>query len=183
MSFVFNHFSEKGHSVEEVKLIVDKYDSWYGIVDGLHHNMAVRWLKEHKDSWSSSLWYVTVLKGGFSVEHYQKLSRFQNHRHSAKYFVEVTFFDQLNNLRRDYERFRLRKPSVSQKQVAQSYFGTQTVNRTMTMTASLAIRLPKLVLRELGIIMNTERPDMYIAETSLDAYGAKTEEDIISMRD
>ena len=111
------------------------------------------------------------------------MSRFQNHRHSEKYFVEVTFFDQIHNLRKDFDRLRMKNTSVSHKKVAQSYFGSDNFNRTMTMMASVAIRLPHVVLVELGKIINTERPDLYLTNDYLESSGVKTEEEMISLRD
>ncbi len=183
LSCVQKYFVDQGKSGEEINELLHRHKHWYGIVDGMHHNMAVRWLKRNKKQWESFLWYVTIVKGGHSVHEYEKLARFQNHRHSPKYYVEVTLYDQLKNLRKDYDRMRLLKQSVSQRTVAQSYFGFNGVNRTMTMLASVAIRLPEQVIRELGYIMNTDYPKICLKEESIDCSAAKTEEEVMSNQD
>ena len=75
--------------------------------------------------------------------------------------MELILYDQLKNLRDDFERMSLVRQGVTHKEVAQSYFGLQSVDRTMTMTAFLATRLSLPVLSEIGKIMNSEYPELY----------------------
>ena len=160
---------------------MSKYKEWYGIVDGYHHNMAIRWLKTNKTSWEKVQLYVTILNGGHPIEEYERLGRFQNHRHSSKYYVDVTIYDQLNNLRREFDRLSKIKSSVTQKEVSQSYFGCPKVNRTMTMLASVAIRLPVPVLKEIGNIMNSEQPGLCLKKNS--SFDVRSEEEMMSTVD
>ncbi len=183
MNYVHKYLADQGKSKEEVKSIIVSHEHWYGIVDGLHHNCAVRRLKESNERWESVLWYVTVIRGGNTLEEYERLARFQNHRHSEKYFIEVTFYDQLHNLKKDFERLQSVKRSVTQKEVAQSYFGFKHVNRTMTMLASVAIRLSSEVVKELGKIMNSMHPNIYLKNEAINSSGAKTEQEVMASQD
>ncbi len=180
---VRDYFSERGHSKSEVDSIVARYPVWYGIIDGYHHNLAVRWLKENDSRWSNFLWYVTIIKGCHGIQTYRQLARFQNHRHNPKFYFEMTLFDELNNLRMEYDRLCKDKKKVTNMDVARSYFGSSTVNRTLSMMASTAIRLPMSVLKELGIIMNNECPSICLNDDALNAEGAATEDQVMRKAD
>lgn len=95
---------------DEVEEMVARFTFWYWIVNDSHGNKTVRYLKSTNSSWSSYMWFVTVFNGGNTVDRYIQLSRFQNHRHRDTYYVQMTFFDELCNLRRDYNRIRIVKP-------------------------------------------------------------------------
>jgi len=78
---------------------------------------------------------------------------------------------------------RIEKQTVSHKEVAQSYFGITSVNRTMTMMASLAIRLPSVVLAELGEIVNSEHPRLFTTNDSIGPCNAGNEQEALRLQD
>lgn len=46
------------------------------------------------------LWCVSVFEGGLSQERYWQLARFQNHYHSPKCNIQLTFLGDLSNMRK-----------------------------------------------------------------------------------
>lgn len=157
---VYSYFQDLGCSDCDVQEKVNGRAEWFGIVDGLHSNKAMRWMLTNREDWKNISWFVTKLKGGFPVERYRQLARFQNHRHSPKYYVSLTFYDEVYNLRTEYNRLSAQSQAVSNVSVARTYFGQEQVSRTMTMLASTAVRLPQRTIETLGAIMNSEHPDL-----------------------
>lgn len=180
---VYDYFRDEGLEGDELDAAVAKRAVWFGIIDGEHSNLAVRWLVENNESWKNYSWFVTLLSGGHSVDRYRQLSRFQNHRHSPRYNIRLTLFDELNNLKSEYSRLALGDRKPSNTAVAQSYFGTVNVSRTMTMLASTAVRLPKPVIQTVGHIMNSEHPDLCTGEPDFENHGATTQRDALSWVD
>lgn len=171
-SSIYTHFKEEGFYGDDLDAAVNKRDVWYGIIDGYHSNLAVRWLTENKPHWKHYSWFVTVLRGGNSVERYKQLARFQNHRHSPRYNIRMTFYDELSNLRSEFNRLSSSGSKPSNLSVAQSYFGTTETSRTMTMLASTAVRLPMAVIETIGKITNSEHPELCTGQTYFENYGA-----------
>lgn len=161
---VYRYFREQGLSEDRVNEEVSKHTRWFGIIDGNHRNQAVRWLVLNKAPWSGFNWMVTILKSGFTMERYRQLARFQNHRQSPRYYIQVTIFDELSNLRSEYNRLCSEQTKPSHALVARTYFGTQSTTRTMTMMASLAVRLDQRVLDTLGSIINQDHPDQCLSK-------------------
>lgn len=94
------------------------------------------------------------------MERYRSLARFQNHRNSFKYYVSLTLYYQLNNLRQEYNHLLVSSSVVSNFVVARAYFGQQNVSQTMSMLASTAMRLPQHTLEELRCMSTSEHPDL-----------------------
>jgi len=154
-STVYEHLRSSGLSEHDAQAKMNSRDIWYGIVDGLHCNKAICWLINNRPSWKEAQWFVTKLRGGFPVDRYRQLVRFQNTRHSAKYYVSLTLYGELNNLRLEYERLSSAKPNVTNLCVAKTYFGQAKVSRKMNLLASTAVRLSKEALDTLGLIINS----------------------------
>jgi len=51
LHYVYQYFRDQGKSEDEVEILVGRCSTWYGIVDGLHRNLAVKWLKTNKARW------------------------------------------------------------------------------------------------------------------------------------
>lgn len=177
-NYVISHLISTGMSADQALEKSKQHPVWHGIVDGLQSNTAVRWLIINRLRWKKFKWFVTILKGGFPVDRYRQLARFQNHRHSPKYNVSLTFYDELFNLKSEYERLKLETPNPTNAQVARTYFGTTTASRTMTMMASLAIRLGPDVMTTLGKIVNSEFPEICIKNKNIDSHGATTADEV-----
>lgn len=106
------------------------------------------------------------------------MARAQNSRHTPRFYIEFTFFDELSNLRLEYEFLKRFKENPTNAEVARKYFGEENVNRTMTILTSLAVRLPRNLIDDIGNIMNSEHPDLFIENSSLDDGGAKTIDEV-----
>jgi len=180
---LYDHFREQGLSDEEIEVEVSKHDKWYGIIDGGHSNAAVIKLCTSFPEWRGFKWFVTLLAGGYSVDRYRQLARAQNGRHSPRFFIELTLFDQLNNLKIEYDNIRRHQSEPTQVQVARSYFGTHTVSNTCKFLSALAYRLPSCTLHELGLIMNLEKPEDCLKHESFDSCGATTADEVMSTTD
>lgn len=176
--YVREYFDTKYGSEQSIEYI-SRFDIWFGIIDGHHSNEAVCHLKSTDPSWSNFMWFVTILKGGYSVDRYKQLARFQNHRHNEKFYVSMTFYDELINLRNEYERLRLLKSKPTNVEVAKAYFGSNVSNRTMTMLSSTAIRLPLSVIKVIGKISNEENKDLCIQHHSVQGNLEKEERSTI----
>ncbi len=178
-----DHFKEQGKSDDEIEEAISTHDSWYGIIDGAHSNEAIKKLCNDKPEWKGFKWLVTVLRGGYSLDRYRQLARAQNSRHSPRFYVELTFFDEINNLRLEYDYLVRCQSKPSQIQVARSYFGTEDVSNTRKFLASMAVRLPKRVINELGNIMNKEMPEECLRHDNFDSCGATTVDGLLSATD
>lgn len=51
------------------------------------------------------------------------------------------FYDEISNIRKDYDRIRLTKDNPTNAEVDKAYYGTKVTNRTMPMMASTATRV------------------------------------------
>jgi len=122
------------------------FNDWFGIVDGTQSNLAVRRLMQKHESWAGFKWQVTVIPNNYSQLKYQQISRAQNARRSEQCTIDVTLFDELSNLRRDYDTLSIELKKPTHTDVARMYFSSETVNRTMTLKASVASRLSSSVL-------------------------------------
>lgn len=180
---LLEHFKNDGKSDEEIAECISMHDTWYGIIDGGHANEAIKNLCTDRPEWKGFKWLVTILKGGHSLERYRQLSRAQNSRHSPRFYVELTLFDELNNLRLEYENLLPLQSIPSHIQVARTFFGSHNVSNTRKFLASMAVRLPKETLRELGVIMNMEMPDQCLKHDCFDSCGATTVQDFLATVD
>ena len=180
---VVEHFKGQGQSPEEIKVSLSMHDSWYGIIDGAHSNEAIKKLCTDYVEWHGFKWLVTILKGGQSLDRYRQLSRAQNSRHSSRFYIELTLFDELNNLRMEYENLLRMQSKPSHIQVARTYFGTEEVSNSRKFLASMAVRLPRTTINEIGSIMNLEMPEECLKHDSFDSYGAKNVQEMLSTVD
>lgn len=98
-----DHFKAQGLNDEQVEEATYKHVKWYSIVDGSHSNEAAKKLCTNLNEWKGLQWFVSILNGGHNLEKYSQLSRAQKARHSPRYYVELTFFDELKNLRLELE--------------------------------------------------------------------------------
>lgn len=123
----------------------------------------------NKQFWNNRSWFVTKLNMVYLVDLYDQLSRFQNHRHSAKYYVCLTFFEELNNIHDEYKWLFPSSSTVSHAAVAQAYFVQHKISKAMKMLASTDIRLLLHTMEAFGTILNSEHPhvlDSYSNERS-----------------
>ena len=97
--------------------------------------------------------------------------------------MQLTLFDEINNLRIEYENMLQMQLKPSQVEVARKYFGTEHVSNTRKFLASMALRLPASTIQELGVIMNMEVPQECLNHESFDSCGAKTATEILSTTD
>lgn len=154
-------------SEDETAAKVESVDKWYGIVDGNYSNKAIRWLISKKSEWKDALWFVTLLQGGFPTESYRQLARFQNQSHSDSYYISLTFCYELLNLRQEYDRMSDLKAKIN-TMITKSYFGGNIVSRTMKLLTSFSIRLSHDVIETIGLIMNSENPELYTTNDYMD---------------
>ena len=180
---IAEHFKQEGLNDSEIEEVISRHDRWYGIIDGGHSNEAVKHLCVNLEEWKNFKWFVTILSGGHSLERYRQLSRAQNSRHSPRFYVELTFFDELNNLRIEYDNLIRLQSKPSHVQVARKYFGTENVSNTRKFLASMAIRLPQCTLNELGVIVNQDMPEECLKHDFFDSCGATSSDEIMATVD
>ncbi len=182
--FVEDHFRDQGLKDEEVNERIKSRSEWYGIVDGLHSHAALTYIKANNSRWSEFRWYVKKLNEGFPIEKYRQLSRVQNSRHHPSFYVELTLFDVLYNLRLEHETLKREKKKCGGSETAHAYDGAlHARNSTLQQKANISIRLPIAVLKEMGNIMNSDHPDIILASKGSAKYGAKTEEQLMERVD
>lgn len=78
----------------------------------------------------------------------------------SKVLCFTTSFDQLNNIRSEYNRVCLPYVKVSNTLVARTHFGQDKASKTMSILSSLATTLPNSVLDTLGEVINSEHVDL-----------------------
>ena len=97
---VHNHLKKKYDNNEDIEEAKKEHNIWYGIIDGCHLNCAIVELKEDFPlKWGNFMWKIFVLKPGYSIDEYRKLSVVQNERNKQDYHYDTTLFDLLSNLR------------------------------------------------------------------------------------
>ncbi len=176
-------FKEQQLNEDQILEAINRFDKWYGIIDGAHANEAVKQLSSTSPSWKGFEWFVTVLAGGHPLERYRQLARAQNSRHSLRHYVEFTLYDELYNLRLEYENLLRLQKKPTQIHVARAYFGSNFVSSTRKYMASMALRLSSETITTLGKIMNIEAPNECLRHECFDSNGAKSVEEAISLVD
>ncbi len=184
MGIVEEHFKKQGLSAAQVEERIKSRPQWYGIVDGLHSHTALTYIKNNYNGWDSFKWYVKILNSGFPIDKYRQLARIQNSKHDAAFFIELTLFDILYNLRLEHERLKREKKKCGGSETAQAYDGTRHArNSTLQQKANLSIRIPLAVLEEMGKIMNQDHPEMIMSSKSMNKKGAQTEDELMERTD
>ncbi len=182
--YVSEYFIEEGFRDEELQRKVKTRELWFGIVDGLHSHAALTFLKKNYSKWSQFKWYVKCLNSGFSIEKYRQLGRVQNARHHKHFYIELTLFDVLYNLKLEHEKLKREKRKCGGSETAHAYDGAQHArNSTLQQKANLSIRLPISVLEEMGSIMNKDHPEMILSSRSMCKRGAETVDQLMERED
>lgn len=181
--YVRTYLKDKNMTSAEIDDTIIQHSQWYGIVDGCQSNEAIRVLAKKKIEWASFQWIVLCIKRGEPIERYKQLARACNAKHDRQLFVEMTLYDELYNLRLEFEMMILEQRKPTDTEVAMAYFGTSNVTRTMTLKSSTAIRLPRVVIDRLGKIMYEECPQVCIKSGDIDTFGAATEVDAMKSID
>ncbi len=182
--YVHEHFKAQGLDSVCIRERIASRSTWYGIVDGLHSHAAITNIMKHHSSWKSFKWYVQILNSGFPVEKYRQLARIQNARHNPIYYVELTFYDVISNLRMEHERLKKLGYRSSGVETAEAYDGTlHKKNSTLQQIANLAIRLPRSVIHEMGLIVNQDHPDIALRSKQFNSRGATNEDEALSLGD
>ena len=182
MHLVHAYLKEEGLSEKEIQEKVNEHPVWYGIIDGCHSHCALKRLKSSDMKWASFRWTVMVLSGNHPIERYRQYARAMNARHDKSFYVELTLYDELNNLRQEYESMCIQS-TPTQADVARAYFGSPSVTKTMTIKSSLAIRLSRELIEELGKISNLEDPNMCLKSKYIDTGTNKTTTEVLSQMD
>ncbi len=187
MEFVEKHFRDEGLTKNEISLKIKGRKEWFGIIDGRHVHSAIITLINTYERWKSFRWFVTVLKGGNSMERYKQLARWQNERKKPVFHVESTFFDKISNIRAEYERLKLLHRSVTGVDVARAFCGSTSLLdkqlRTLTQTATTVMRLPRSVIATIGRVTNADHPDICLSSPLLNKKKAKTVEEVMHSTD
>lgn len=179
LCFVRQNFVDKGLSEDNIQTAITQFETWYWIVDGDHAKEAVRWLVTNGQAWKSYKWFVTVLKGGFGVDRYRQLARFNNHHHNKNFYIEIELFDELKNLREEHGRLSKLTNQPTNVQVAKAYFGSEAESSTTTICAPFSARLPIETLPVLESIVNAEHPEICLQSDDIDTKGAQTLSEVL----
>ena len=113
-----------------------------------------------------------------SIERYRQYARPMNTRHDKKFFVELNFYDQLNNLRSECNSLKMGQTKPSQADVSRAYFGSKSVNKTMTLMASFAIKLSEEATSAIGEITNIEDPNLCITSPHINTGTIKSSSEV-----
>lgn len=183
LHYVRSYLKLNGVDETELDQRLNEHTIWYGIIDGAHSHEAINLLQAQRLSWASFQWTVLRIKNGQPMERYKQLARSCNSRQDKRFFIELTFFDELCNLRSAFEDLNLNQCSPTHVQVAKSYFGEEEVTRTMTPKASTAVRLSRDAIDCIGEIMNSDEPGICIENKLIDSGSAKTHTDVMERLD
>ncbi len=182
--YVHEHFKKEGLTGDELRERIKSRPVWHGIVDGLHSHSALVFIKNNHRSWNQFRWYVKILNGGFSIDKYRQLARVQNGRHHPHFYIELTLFDVLYNLRLEHERLKCENKKSGGSETAQAYDGAQHAkNSTLQQKANVSIRLPMSVLEELGKIMNEDVPELILSANKNNRRRAQNADDLMKLED
>ncbi len=177
---------------EEAADIMKQHPIWYGIVDGCHFHAAVTELQnEQREEWIDFLWKVTVIRHEPKLSNLCRLDRVQNERNKPMYTFDVTIYDLLYNLRREYELLkkerstesRTRTVSVSSRDVADAYDGAEhRTNTSIRQAACIALKLHPRTIEAIGAV-NTSCADFIVKSKDLNTLSLETEEEILAHQD
>ncbi len=182
--FVREHFKQQGLTGNALNEKVKSRPNWYGIVDGLHSHAAFSEIVKKHEKWRNFKWYVKCLNCGFTLDKYRQLARVQNARQHPSFYIELTLYDVLYNLRTEHDRLKRENKRCGGAETAQAYDGARHArNSTLQQKANISIRLPLKVLQEMGSIMNQERPDIVLSRRSSKNGSTKTENDAMKQND
>ncbi len=184
ISIVSDFFKKEGLTDSQIETRVKSRSKWFGIVDGLHSHAALSYIKEKYQSWERFKWYVKVLNGGFTLQKYCQLARVQNGRHNPSFYVELTLFDVLYNLRLEHERLKRENKKCGGSETAEAYDGAlHARSSTLQQKANICIRLPMNVLKEMGLIMNKDHPDIILASRKTKAQNLCNADQLMERQD
>lgn len=100
------------HTCSEITDILNQSlsQSWYCSPSGRESSMSnipikpIVGLSRTERRGGDFKWFVTVLEAWLSQELYCQLARFLNTLHSPRFNIQLKFFDELNNMRKKYDR-------------------------------------------------------------------------------
>lgn len=107
MKYFLEQFQTPDIKNEEFSIRVKEDDDWFGIGGGLHSNAANRYLMETDSRCSNFRSHVFALNNYYSIELYRQVATAQMPRHDKSFLIELTFYDELFNLRFKYDRLPL----------------------------------------------------------------------------
>ena len=182
--YVNDYFRSEGFSMEEAREKANSRDRWYGIVDGEHSQRSIVKLMSLHERWVGFQWFVTVIDGGHPFERYKQLAISNNAKHDAKFYVELTMYDRISNLKAEHLRLVSCGGRVTGSDVSKAYSGMNgKQNRTLVQIANVVMRLSTKVIDEIGIIVNGEHPNICLSDNNLPTRGARTIQDVMELVD
>ena len=178
LHFVFEFFQSQGFPEQEVKMKVESRDVCYGIVDGEHSHDALVKLMALYDRWRGFQWFVTVLQGGKPLDRYKQLAITNNAKHDCKYYIEMTFYDRIANMKEEQNRLHSEGRPANGTEVAKVYSGLPPKKiRSLIQVANTVVRLHVKVVDTIGEIMNGEYPELCVSSNVLGTTFARTIEE------
>ena len=115
---------------------------------------------------------------------YKQLARAQNECHSVHFYVQMTFFDRIENLRMEYDRLTLDGSLVTGRDVVTAFNGAYTIEekqmRSMVQCATTVMRLYRDVIRAIGLVTNEKHPDICLSSPQLNKKNVITADEIMS---
>lgn len=185
-NYLYLHFKAQGKSDEQIRSEIENRDKWYGIIDGQHCHEAILRLRALNDRWSGFMWFVCLVMGGHELKKYQQLARFQNARHDANFYIEITFYDIIKSLKDIYNGLKSRGLPCTGPAVVTAYTGAPILSkqgRTLVQTANVAVRLHESVIDAIGSVCNAEYADICLSERKYNKSGCNTRKEIMSTID
>ena len=138
-----------------MKQKVESRNVWYGIVDGEHSHDAIVKLISLFERWKGYKWFVTVVEGGKPFERYRQLAITNNAKHDCKYYIEMTFYDRIANMKAEQIRLVSEQQPSNGTEVAKAYSGLPPKKtRSIIQVANAVVRLSSEVIDTIGDIMH-----------------------------
>ena len=153
---------------DELKDKIERYSTWFGIVDGAHRCEALqRAARDHPDRFGGLPWTALVLQRR-SLSELRAFAKNRNEKQDQKYVVTPTLYDALHSMQEEIITLRKRTPNKTPSiaSIISPYaFGEESKPvkgasaTTLRTLAKAAMEMSTSVVEVIGDILNAEEPD------------------------
>jgi len=138
---------------------LQRYETWYGVVDGVHRLLALMELiEEEPEKWSATLWPCTVMMIHPTYV-FRAFARNNNSLHGESAYITPTVYDTIKSIFDEHEDF---KAQLSTNEVPLSDLferisgGVSRPTTTTRKAARLALNLDVTVIETIGEVVQYE---------------------------
>ena len=140
---------------------IGRYESWYGVIDGMHRLTALQRLSKVDSKFHGFMVSVRVVPGKITDREVSQAARANNDLNSSEHKVEGTIYDQLKGFHEEHNRLRaLNGKALATHDVAEAYTGMSLAKRSSYIQrARVALALSREAVDAIGSVVNYVKPN------------------------